>query len=111
MTQHLHNVQSMKQLILSAALAVAMAFGASAESLSPEQALARAAQSQPARVAAKGMMNPQLVKTVEANGLNTVYVFTTDNSTLLLSADDCAQPVLGYLEDVSNMENMPPNLS
>ena len=45
----------------------------------------------------------------EANFSN-VYVFTTENSFVLIAADDCAQPVLGYsLTSRFDVENMPDN--
>ena len=45
----------------------------------------------------------------EANFSN-VYVFTTETSFVLVAADDCAQPVLGYsLTSRFDVENMPDN--
>ena len=42
--------------------------------------------------------------------LSNVYVFTTENSFVLIAADDCSQPVLGYsLTSRFDVENMPAN--
>ena len=45
-----------------------------------------------------------------ATGLSNVYVFTTENSFVLMAADDCVQPILGYsLNGRFDIENMPDN--
>ena len=51
-----------------------------------------------------------LTEISSAAGFSNVYVFTTDNSFVLLSADDCVQPILGYsLTSRFEIENMPAN--
>ena len=51
-----------------------------------------------------------LTEVSSAAGFSNVYVFTTDNSFVLLSADDCVQPILGYsLTSRFDIENMPAN--
>ena len=43
-------------------------------------------------------------------GFSNVYVFTTENSFVLMAADDCVQPILGYsLTGRFDFENMPDN--
>ena len=43
-------------------------------------------------------------------GFSNMYVFTTENSFVLMAADDCVQPILGYsLTGGFDIENMPAN--
>ena len=43
-------------------------------------------------------------------GFTNVYVFTTESSFVLMAADDCVQPILGYsLNGPFDIENMPDN--
>ena len=43
-------------------------------------------------------------------GFSNVYVFTTANSFVLIAADDCVRPILGYsLTGRFDVENMPDN--
>ena len=45
-----------------------------------------------------------------ATGFSNVYVFTTENSFVLMAADDRVQPILGYsLTGRFDYENMPDN--
>ena len=51
-----------------------------------------------------------LTEVSSAAGFSNVYVFTTDNSFVLMAADDCVQPILGYsLTSRFDVENMPAN--
>ena len=51
-----------------------------------------------------------LTEVSSAAGFSNVYVFTTDNSFVLMAADDCVQPILGYsLTSRFDIENMPAN--
>ena len=46
-----------------------------------------------------------------ATGFSNVYVFTTESSFVLMAADDCVQPILGYsLTGRFDIENMPENM-
>lgn len=89
---------------------------ASARTLSPAEALARldapgAAQKAPARVKTA----PRLVYTANTSlGDAAVYVFDSPRAGdgfMILSADDCAAPMLGYADNGSlDPANMPPQL-
>ena len=95
---------------LTLALACALAFGSWAKTLTPAEALARAASDNGTRrVAAKVKADPQLVYTASTTvGEPAVYVFAKKgDGYMVLSADDVAYPVLGFADsgtlDVNNM--------
>lgn len=88
--------------LLSGLAAVGVVAAVSAKPITPEQALARIADSNP-RLAAplKAGAAPVLVHTTETPcGKPAVYIFdnTAHNGYLVLSADDSAYPVLGYAD-------------
>lgn len=97
---------------LPLALAMLLAAGASAETLSPTEALARAkSDNGMARVAAGLKADPQLVYTANTtDGSPAVYVFANkDAGYMVLSADDVALPVLGYADSgTADPDNMAP---
>ena len=57
-----------------------------------------------------GAQTRGLTDVTSATGFSNVYVFTTENSFVLMAADDCVQPILGYsLNGRFDIENMPDN--
>ena len=96
------------------ALAALAASSAGARTLSPAEALARAAKSPQTVVGgtsrALSVLEP--VMTVGENQSPAVYVFTPNESGyLIVSADDVAAPVLGYSDTGSfDPENMSPSM-
>lgn len=85
---------------------------AAAAPVSPEQALGRVAGNGPAKVRSMMQSTPKLSYTArDARGTAAAYVFTPSDGVgfTILSADDCAVPVLGYSESgVFDAANMPP---
>lgn len=87
-----------------------------ARTLSPAEALTRAAADSGAPRAAAGVhASPQLVYTANTSaGEAAVYVFegaARNSGYLILSADDCAQPVLGYSDSGSfDPDAIPPQM-
>ena len=57
-----------------------------------------------------GAQTRGLTDVTSATGFSNVYVFTTENSFVLMAADDRVQPILGYsLNGQFDIENMPDN--
>ena len=57
-----------------------------------------------------GVQSTELADVSTAAGFSNVYVFTTENSFVIMAADDRVQPVLGYsLTGRFDIENMPDN--
>ena len=57
-----------------------------------------------------GARSLELTNVSSAIGFSNVYVFTTETSFVLVSADDCVQPILGYsLTGRFDFENLPDN--
>ncbi len=104
----------MKKLTLSL-LCASMTLGATAEVLSPAEALQRAAGSS-SRIAAIGSTatTPQPLMTVKASDeLPAFYVFenSADKGYSIISADDIAIPLLGYSDEGSfDADEMPANM-
>lgn len=103
----------MKKSLLVAAIAALLAQGSAyARQLSPAEALEAAGYAR----SAAGLAAPsarQLIYTAsEADGLNTLYVFSGNNGGfMILAADDCCTPLLAYSDSSSfDPENMPENL-
>lgn len=91
--------------ILLASAAVG-AFPSAARQLTPGEALARAAGGFGQRVAAYCPTAPRL--TLKDNkGNNCVYLFGGGTGFMLLSADDCSRPVLGYGDAPLGSEPLP----
>ena len=84
----------------------------SATVLSPEEALQRASVSGAMKM--KGTASPRLLTTYRsADNTPTLYAFSTgsDEGFSILSADDCAAPVLGYSESGRwDTDNLPPQI-
>lgn len=101
----------MKKLLLSGACA-ALALGAMAESLTPQQALSRVYSDG----AGMGLRyapaaSARLVDTAILDGINTYYVFSGSNQTMIVSADDVAMPLLGSFDaEVTDMTAIPDNM-
>ena len=103
-------MKKISQSLLVAAVVAAAGASASAEVLSPEEALSRALPK--ARLAAPGLAQPVLAYTAEADELPAVYVFAKENKGfILVAADDAVTPVLGYADRGNfTAENMAPGL-
>ena len=103
-------MKKISQSLLVAAVVAAAGASASAEVLSPEEALSRALPK--ARLAAPGLAQPVLAYTAEADELPAVYVFAKENKGfILVAADDAVTPVLGYADSGNfTAENMAPGL-
>lgn len=104
-------MKKISQRLLAAAVVAAVGVTASAEVLSPEQALGRALPS--ARRAAPGVtQQPVLAYTAEADELPAVYVFAKENKGfMVVSADDLATPLLGFVDNGNfDADNMAPAL-
>lgn len=99
----------MKKILLSLAAAV-VALGASAASLTPEQALARVNTGAMKAPGVNGSVL-QLVESGEYEGLPTYYIYSSNDNALIISADDVAVPVLAVLDHpVTASTPMPPQL-
>ncbi len=59
---------------------------------------------------ANGLRSAQLSDVTTAAGFSNIYVFTAEDGFVLMSADDCMPPILGYsLNGAFDFENMPDN--
>lgn len=97
----------MKAKYFTAAALTIAALGASAEVITPEQALQRYSRSATMRKVGGTLQSPRLVKTFEADNQPVVYQLRdASNHNLLLSADDQAAPLLAYF--TSNSEGLNP---
>lgn len=107
-------ILQMKRRFMLSVLSVAITLGASAEVLTPEQALSRLEKSSQNRLPAKAFSKPMLKhEFTAADGVASVYVFDrADNGGyFVLSADDSVLPLLGYTDKGSFDENnIPPAL-
>lgn len=103
-------MKKISQRLLAAAVVVAAGASASAEVLSPEEALGRALPQ--ARHAAPALTQPVLAYTAEADELPAVYVFAKENKGyLVIAADDAVTPLLGYTDKGNfDADNMAPAL-
>ena len=73
--------------------------------------------SETARKAATTFLNnngakaTQLTDITQKVGFPNLYIFTADKGFVVMAADDCVQPILGYsLSDIFDSEDMPENL-
>ena len=101
----------MRKLIFS--LLPALAFVASARTLTPAEALARVQADPTLRkvVAGKPLSNPLLKSTINTQaGLPAVYLYNSGNQYLLLSASSEAEPLLGYGIAAPDSVEMPPQM-
>lgn len=104
----------MKKLTLLTAV-LAASLPALANQLTPDEALARVKQAGSPRhlkMLPGAASNPILTIKPESNpDFNGVYVFNTENGYLIVSADDCYTPLLGYSESGTiDNDNLPPQL-
>lgn len=99
----------MKKFLITFAVA-ALALCAGARTLTPDEALQRAATPKGTKAPAlNSTANLQLVAEGEYQGIKTYYIFSGQNASLILGADDIAQPILGYLDyEVTPTMPVPP---
>lgn len=82
-----------------------------ARTLTPDEALARAAADAPQKARSFLSASPRLIHTGKLASLTTCYIFTTDRATLILGADELSKPVLGYIDrPVTDRTQMPDQL-
>ena len=82
-----------------------------ARTLTPDEALARAAAAAPQKARSFLSSSPRLIHTGKLASLTTCYIFTTDRATLILGADELSKPVLGYIDrPVTDQTQMPDQL-
>ncbi len=102
----------MKSKITMIGAACMLGLSAVAAPVSPEQALGRIAGGGPAKVRSMMKSTPVLSYTArDARGMAAAYVFTPADGVgfTILSADDCAVPVLGYSDSGKfDAASMPP---
>ncbi len=97
----------MKRFTMIVALLLMVAMPMMAERVSPETAQKVATTF----LNNNGAKAAQLTDLSKAADFPNLYIFTTENSFVVMSADDCAQPILGYsLSDNFIVDDMPENL-
>ena len=97
----------MKRFTTIVALVLMVAMPMMAERVSPETAQKVATTF----LNNNGAKAAQLTDLTKEAGFPNLYIFTTENSFVVMSADDCAQPILGYsLSDKFIVDDMPENL-
>ncbi len=100
----------MRRLILATAALMALS-PSFARTLTPDEALARAAADAPQKARSFLSSSPRLIHTGKLASLTTCYIFTTDRATLILGADELSRPVLGYIDrPVTDQTQMPDQL-
>lgn len=99
--------------IITLCLLATTAISVVGATLSPDESLQRArlSTSQAAKAKLQSTTGMRLSRTFTAEGLPTLYAFCDGRSTLLLSADDCAAPVLGYVDGTADIDALPANMS
>lgn len=102
-----------KTLLIIAAIA-ATTVGCWGRTLSPDEALARVSCENNAKFNAKkssALSSSRLIATGKEASQVTYYVFATQTQTLIVSADDLAFPLLGYIDNPSvDFDNLPPQM-
>ncbi len=97
----------MKRYTMIAALLLMAAMPMKAERVAPETAR-KAAQT---FLNNNGAKTAQLTDLSKAAGFENLYIFTTENSFVVMAADDCVQPILGYsLDNTFVAYDIPDNL-
>lgn len=91
----------LKSRFYAASLLAALAFGATAETLTPEEALSRAVGAGNSNPSLKSLLGrvgtPRLTRTVDTPaGAPAAYIFSRESGYLVVAADDAAFPLLGY---------------
>ena len=98
----------MKRLTMIVALSVMMVLPALAERVTPETARKVATTF----LNNNGAKNIQLTDLSKDAGFPNLYIFTTESSFVVMSADDCVKPILGYsLTGAFVTEDTPENIS
>lgn len=104
-----NNFMRMKKYLLPFIFTTLMFGTSNAEQLTPQQALERL-NTHGSRVQASEM---KLAYTASENNINQFYVFNTgiNDGFMIVSADDCINPLIGYTDSGSfNYENIPDNM-
>ena len=97
----------MKRITTIMALALMMAMPVFAERVTPETAHKVATTF----LQNNGAKSAQLTDLTKAAGFNNLYIFTAEQGFVVMAADDCVQPILGYsLTGTFVAENMPDNV-
>ncbi|MBR0176375.1 MAG: C10 family peptidase [Bacteroidales bacterium] len=97
----------MKRLPIVLALMLAMSLPMTAERVTPETARKVASTF----LTSNGAKSAQLTDLTKEAGFPNLYIFTTENSFVVMAADDCAQPILGYsFENAFVADDMPENM-
>ena len=97
----------MKRFTVIVALVLMVAMPMMAEHVTPETAKNVATSF----LNNNGAKASQLTDISKAVGFSNLYIFTTEQGFVVMSADDCVQPILGYsLTDIFVTEDMPDNL-
>ena len=97
----------MKRLPIVLALMLAMSLPMTAERVTPE--IARKVAS--TFLNNNGAKSAQLTDLSKEAGFPNLYIFTTESSFVVMAADDCAQPILGYsFENTFVADDMPDNM-
>lgn len=97
----------MKRFTLIVTMAVMMAMPVMAERVSPETAQKVAKTF----LTNNGVKSAQLTDLSKAAGFPNLYIFNADPGFVVMAADDCARPILGYsLTDRFDTDNMPKNM-
>ena len=104
----IQNYCDMKRFTLLAALVLMVAMPTFAERVTSETA----------RKVASTFLNNNGTKSVQLTDLSkeagfpNLYIFTADKGFVIMSANDCVQPILGYsLTDIFDTEDMPENVA
>ncbi len=102
-----HYLKNMKRLSLIMALAVMMALPVFAERVTPETARKVATTF----LTNNGAKSAQLTDLTKVAGFQNLYIFTAEDGFVVMAADDCVQPILGYsLTNKFVADDMPDNL-
>lgn len=97
----------MKRFTMIVALLLAVAMPMTAERVTPE--IARKVAS--TFLNNNGAKSAQLTDLSKEAGFPNLYIFTTESSFVVMAADDCAQPILGYsFENTFVADDMPDNM-
>ena len=97
----------MKKFTLIVALALLTAMPMMAERVTPETAQ-KVAQT---FLNNNGAKSAQLTDLSKSAGFANLYIFNGEQGFVVMAADDCVQPILGYsLTDIIDVKDMPENL-
>jgi hypothetical protein len=97
----------MKRFTMTMALLLAVAMPMMAERVTPETARKVATTF----LQNNGAKTTQMAELSKSVGFDNLYIFTTESSFVVMSADDCVKPILGYSFDGKfEVEGMPENV-